>query len=397
MNQGSTIFSQVISFLPLRQFRRYVRKYKGDYWVQSFSCWDQFLCLAFAQLTYRKSLRDIESCLRAVGVKLYHLGIRGRVSRSTLADANDTRDWRIFEEFGKGVIALGLKVLPDDEILQDVKNTVYALDSTVVEVCLSLFPWAYFTPRESKGGVKVHTLLDVKRNIPVFIDITERKVHDTIVLDRLILEPGAFYIIDRGYLHWNSLYRITRSGAFFVSRAKTTTALKRLRSYKVDKATGVRSDQLVRTAALNKLHRRRYPARLRRISFYDKENYRKLVFLTNNFELPAHTIAQLYKCRWQIELFFKWIKQHLQIQRFYGNSKNAIKIQIWVAVTVYVLVAIVRKRLDLKHSLYSVLQVLSVTLLEKKPILHAFCDLAHTSGDAASPNQLNLLLESSGQ
>lgn len=397
MNKGKTIFSQLMSFLPQRHFQRCVLRYDGDKNVRTFSCWDQFLCMSFAQLTYRESLRDIETCLRAAGVKLYHIGIKGRVSRNTLSYANSARDWRIFADFGHVVIGHARKLLRGDDFALELDNSVYALDSTVIELCLTLFPWTYFTRRESKGGVKVHALLDVKRNIPVFIDITERKVADAFILDTLTLERDAVYVMDRGYLHWARLYQITRAGAFFVTRAKHNTALQRIYSRRVDKSAGVRSDQIVRTCALNPLHRRRYPAKLRRIAFFDAETNAKLVFLTNNFELSAETIAHLYKRRWQVELFFKWIKQHLRIKAFYGTSMNAVKTQIWIAITTFVLVAIVKKRLCLPQSPYTMLQVFSVMLFEKKPILQAFSEESYTASNAVASKQLLLLLDSVGQ
>lgn len=386
-----------MKFLPHRDFRRCVERYGGNKNVRTFSCWDQFLCLSFAQLTYRESLRDIETCLRAAGIKLYHLGIHGKVSRNTLAHANNTRDWRIFADFGRIVIEDAERLLHGEDFALELENAVYALDATVIEVCLSLFPWTFVTEREAKGGLKVHTLLDLKRNIPVFIDITERKIAEALVLDKVTIEPGAFYIMDRGYLHWKRLYRITCSGAYFVVRAKKNTALKRLYSRAVDRASGIRSDQIVRTFALNPVHRRRYPARLRRVSFFDHEKKKKLVFLTNNFDLPARTIADLYKSRWQIELFFKWIKQHLRIKAFYGTSKNAVKTQIWIAISTYVLVAIAKTRLRLPQSLYTILQVLSVMLFEKKPILQAFSDESYKAPSATETNQLDLFHDPVGQ
>lgn len=390
MNKGSTIFSQLIKLLPQREFRRCVERYQGDKYIRTFSCWDQFLCMAFAQLTYRESLRDIEACLRAVGVKLYHLGIRGKVSRTTLARANENRDWRIFSDFGQVVMRQACEILADDDFGIDIKNAVYALDSTVIETSLSLFPWTFWSERESKGGLKMHTLLDVRRNIPVFIDITERKVSDPQSMDKLSIESGAFYVMDRAYIDWKRLYRINTSAAFFVLRTKKNTALKRMYSNQVDKSVGVQSDQIVRTSAKNKAYRIKYPDHLRRISFKDTNLDKKLIFLTNNFDLPAITIAELYKSRWQIELFFKWIKQNLRIKKFYGNSKNAVKTQIWIAITTYLLVAVAKKQLLLPHSHYTILQVLSVTLLEKKPIFRAFKEQSYNFNRDDTSNQLDL-------
>jgi hypothetical protein len=361
MNTGTLIFSQLMSLLPKRDFRRFVELYSGDKNIRTFSCWDQFLCMAFAQLTYRESLRDIEATLRAVDVKLYHLGIRGRISRTTLADANESRDWRIFADFGQLVIKQAQQELVDDDFGIDLHNAVYALDSTVIETCLSLFPWSFWAKREAKGGIKAHTLLDLKRNIPIFIDITERKVADLNALDKIPIESGAFYIMDRAYIDFKRLGSMNEAGAFFVIRPKGNTALIRMYSHTIDKSTGVQSDQTVRRP---KRSRGKYYKHLRRITFYDHETDKRFTFLTNNFQLPAATIAALYKSRWQIELFFKWIKQNLRIKKFYGNSSNAVKIQIWVAVTVYLLVAIAKKRFSLPHSHYTILQVLSVTLFE---------------------------------
>lgn len=391
MNRGKTIFAQLFEFLPTREFRRCVEKYNGNYRSRTFSCWDQFLCMAFAQLTYRESLRDIEACLRGIGVKLYHLGIRGKVSRSTLADANDSRDCRIFSDFAKIVIDEAQHIIPREDFTIELENAVYAFDSTTIELCLALFPWSFFSEHESKGGIKAHTLYDIKTSIPVFVEITERNVHDVLALDWIVFEPNAFYIIDRAYLDWERLYKINRSGAFFVIRPKSNTALKRLYSRPVDKTTGVRSDQIVRTSARNPKYRRKYPSRLRRITFFDHDTRKKLTFLTNNFDLPANTIAALYKSRWEIEIFFKWLKQHLRIENFYGYSMNAIKIQIWVAITTYVLVAIVKHRLGIPHSLYTILQVLSVVVFEKMPILEAFSPKNCKSNIENSENSLKQL------
>ena len=345
--------------------------------------------MAFAQLTYRESLRDIEACLRAMEVKLYHLGIRGRVSRSTLANANETRSWKIFADFAQLLITEARELYFGDPFDLELENTAYALDATVIDLCLSLFPWANYDCR-SKGGIKVHTLLDLRGNIPVFVAITKRKVYELAVLDSMTLEPGAFYIMDRGYFDWKRLYRITTSKAYFVIRPKKDVSLRRLYSKSVDTTSGVRSDQIVISRG-SPGHKLRYPEKLRRVRYFDEETKRYFVFLTNNFELPASTIAALYKKRWYIELFFKWLKQHLRIKAFYGTSENAMKTQIWIAITTYLLVAIAKKRFKLRHSLYSILQVLSITLFEKKPILQAFRE--HSSHTPAQPmdNQLVLL------
>jgi Transposase DDE domain/Domain of unknown function (DUF4372) len=367
VNQGRTVFSQLLSFLPDREFRRCVARYGGDARPRGFSCWDQYLSMAFAQLTYREGLRDIEACLRSLGGKLYHMGFHSRVARSTLADANDTHDWRIYADFAQVLIRVARPLYASDPIGLDLDHSLYALDSTTIDLCLSLFPWARF--RKNKGAVKVHTLLDLHGNIPTFISITDGKVHDVNVLDEILPEPGAFYVMDRGYLDFERLYGFTASGAFFVLRTKSNVILQRRYSRAVDKATGVRSDHTVILTAISSAQV--YPDALRRVSYLDVETRQRFKFLTNNFVLPALTIAQIYKARWQVELFFKWIKQHLRIKAFYGTSENAVKTQIWIAVSVYVLVAIVRKRLGLHASLYQILQILSVTLFEKTPILQA--------------------------
>jgi hypothetical protein len=365
VNQGRTVFSQLLSFLPDREFRRCVARYGGDARPRGFSCWDQYLSMAFAQLTYREGLRDIEACLRSLGGKLYHMGFHSRVARSTLADANDTHDWRIYADFAQVLIRVARPLYASDPIGVDLDHSLYALDSTTIDLCLSLFPWARF--RKNKAAVKMHTLLDLHGNIPTFISITDGKVHDVNILDEILPEPGAFYVMDRGYLDFERLYGFTASGAFFVLRTKSNVILQRRYSRAVDKATGVRSDHTVILTAINSAQV--YPDALRRVSYLDVETRQRFKFLTNNFVLPALTVAQIYKARWQVELFFKWIKQHLRIKAFYGTSENAVKTQIWIAVSVYVLVAIVRKRLGLHASLYQILQILSVTLFEKTPIL----------------------------
>jgi hypothetical protein len=386
MNSGKTIFAQLMDFLPAYEFRKCVERYQGHYKVQSFSCWDQFLSLAFAQLTYRESLRDIETCLRAAGSKLYHLGFRSPVARNTLANANAVRDWRIYADFAQVLIAEARRLYAAEDFGLELKQTVYALDSTTIDLCLALFPWAKF--RKRKGAVKLHTLLDLRGSIPTVIWITTGKVHDVNVLDELFIEAGAIYVMDRGYVDFARLHRIQRQSAFFVTRAKKNFNFRRLYSAQVDKATGLLFDQ---TIVLNGFYSARdYPDKLRRVGFLDTERNKRLVFLTNNFILPALTIAQLYKCRWKVELFFKWIKQHLRIKVFYGDSENAVKSQIWIAISAYVLVAIVKKRLSLKPSLYTILQILSVTLFEKTPILQALSATACTTQDHDFSNQLNL-------
>ena len=367
MNQGRTVFSQLISFLPDREFRRCVERYHGDLRLRDFTCWNQYLAMAFAQLTYRESLRDIEACLGSLQGKLYHLGFRGKVARSTLSDANESRDWRIFADFAQRLITTARRLYASDPMGVDLDQSLYALDSTTIDLCLSLFPWAKF--RTHKAAVKMHTLLDLRGNIPTFIRITDGKVHDVNILDEIMPEAGAFYVMDRGYIDFERLFALTLSSAFFVVRTKSNVLLQRRYSHPVDKSTGVRSDQTVVLTSFGSASA--YPDTLRRVSYFDAETGKRLKFLTNNFALPAHTIAQIYKQRWQVELFFKWIKQHLRIKAFYGTSENAVKTQIWIAVSVYVLVAIMRKRLGLEASLYQILHILSLTLFEKTPILQA--------------------------
>jgi transposase len=367
MNQGRTVFSQLIAFLPDREFRRCVARYGGDARLRGFSCWDQYLSMAFAQLTYRESLRDIEACLGALGAKLYHMGFQGKVARSTLADANESRDWRIFADFAHVLIRIARPLCAADPIGVDLDQSLYALDSTTIDLCLSLFPWAKF--RKHKAAIKMHTLLDLRGNIPTFIRVTDGKAHDVNMLDEIFPETGAFYVMDRGYIDFERLFVFTLASAFFVIRTKENVLLQRRYSHPVDKSTGIRSDHTVILTTIGSA--RAYSDALRRISYFDAETNQRLKFLTNNFTVPALMIAQIYKCRWQIELFFKWIKQHLRIKAFYGTSENAVKIQIWIAVSVYVLVAIVRKHLGLEASLYQILQILSVTLFEKTPILRA--------------------------
>jgi Domain of unknown function (DUF4372)/Transposase DDE domain len=386
MNRGRTMFAQVMDFLPLAEFRRCVERYRGDYKVQSFSCWDQFLCLAFAQLTGRESLRDIEACLRSQRAKLYHMGFRGRISRNTLAHANETRDWHIFADFARVLIAQARALYRDEPFAVELDETVYALDSTTIDLCLAMFPWAQF--RRRKSAIKMHTLLDLRGSIPTNVYVTSGAVHDVRILDQLLPEAGAFYLLDRGYLDFARLYVLKQSCAFFITRAKHNTQFWRRDWRPVRRSSGVRSDQTIqltgpRTAQL-------YPDPLRRIHYFDAEKDLRLIFLTNNFQLPALTIADLYRARWSVELFFRWIKQHLHIQSFFGTSENAVKTQIWVAVAVYVLVAIVKKQSQLDLSLYKILQILSITLFEKTPLLSGFSQVADSFEDADPRTQLNL-------
>jgi hypothetical protein len=386
MNVGRTVFSQLIEFLPHQEFQKCVARYAGDRYLKTFSCWDQYLAMAFAQLTYRESLRDIEACLRSVGGKLYHMGFRGKVARSTLADANDSRDWRIYADFAQVLIAIVRPLYAHDAIAVDLDQSLYALDSTTIDLCLSLFPWAKF--RKHKAAVKMHTLLDLHGNIPTFIRITDGKVHDVNILDEIMPEAGAFYVMDRAYIDCERLFVFTLSAAFFVVRTKANMKLQRRYSHPVDRSTGVRSDQTVILTSWESASA--YPDALRRVRYFDVETKKRLTFLTNNFTLPALTIAEIYKSRWQVELFFKWIKQHLRIKAFYGTSENAVKTQIWIAASVYVLVAIARKRLGLDASLYQILQILSLTLFEKTPILQALQTFEWDADSVTNSNQLIL-------
>ena len=367
MNEGKSIFSQLIDFLPDREFRRFVSRYGGDRYVKKLSCWQQFLAMAFAQLTYRESLRDIEACLGAVGPKLYHMGLGASVARSTLADANEHRDWRIFADFAHVLIHTAIKLYADDSIGVAEVRDLYALDSTTIDLCLALFPWAKF--RKHKAAVKMHTLLDLRGSIPTFIRVTDGKLHDVNILDEVAIEAGAFYVMDRGYIDFQRLYRFTLSSAFFVVRTKANVLLQRRYSHPVDKTTGLRSDHTVILTSMGSASV--YPDPLRRVTNCDPQTGKRLKFLTNNFTLPPLVIAEIYKKRWAVELFFRWIKMHLRIKAFYGTSQNAVKTQIWIAVSIYVLVAIVRKRLGIEASLYQLLQIFSVTLFEKTPILQA--------------------------
>ena len=386
MHQGQIVFSQLMEFLPQHTFRKCVNRYQGNYRMRSFSCYDQFLCMAFAQLTFRESLRDIECCLGALEEKLYHAGFRGQVSRSTLADANENRDWRIYADFAQLLIHQARTLYLKEDFGVQLNETVYALDSSTIDLCLSLFPWARF--RKTKAGIKLHTLLDLRGSIPSFIAITEAKLHDVNILDALVPEPGSIYVMDRGYLDFERLYAFHQAPAFFVIRSKSNTDLRRLYSNPVDKESGVRCDQIVVLGGF--YTNQSYPERLRRIKFYDAKRDKRLTFLTNQFTLPATTIADLYRCRWQVETFFKWIKQHLRIKAFYGTSENAVKTQIWIAVAVYVLVAIVKKRMQIGLSLYTILQILSLTLFEKTPLYQAFAQNAYKNKIATIDNQLKL-------
>ena len=386
MNKGQTIFSQVMDFVPSHEFKKCVERYRGSYKVQNFSCWDHFLCMAFAQLTYRESLRDIESCLNAHRSKLFNLGFRSNITRSTLSYANNTRDWRIYADFASVLISITKDLYADETFGVEISNTVYALDSTTIDLCLSLFPWAAF--RKNKGAVKVHTLLDLRGNIPSILAISNGNMQDVNVLDLLVAEPGAFYLIDRGYIDFARLHTLKESCSYFITRSKSNMHFDRISSQAVDKNLGVMCDQIIRLAGF--YTSQEYPDRLRRIKYYDTETDKTLVFITNNFLLPSVTIAQLYKCRWQVELFFKWIKQHLRIKSFYGTSMNAVKTQIWIALSIYLIVAIIKKQLKLEASLYTILQILSVSLFEKVPILQALSNIEPENEAPQIPNQLNL-------
>ena len=386
MNTGKTLFAQLMDFLPWTTFARYVTRYGGDRYVKTLTCAEQYRAMAFAQLTYRESLRDIETCLGAQQAKLYHMGLREPVRRSTLADANETRDWRIYAEFAQRLIAQARKLYLSEDLGLELSNTVYALDSTTIDLCLSVFPWAHF--RSTKAAVKMHTLLDLRGSIPTFIHVSDGKLHDVHALDLLIPEAGAIYVMDRAYVDFERLHALHQAGAFFVTRAKSNLVAHRVYSAPVDRTTGLICDQ---TIALDGFYSRQgFPGHLRRIRFKDPKTAKTLIFLTNQMSFPAATICALYKSRWQVELFFKWIKQHLRIKRFFGTSENAVKTQIWIAVSVYVLVAIVKKRLNLDASLYSLLQILSVTLFEKMPLLQALPHDDHASTQPDSRNQLNL-------
>ncbi len=386
LDTKKTIFSQIMQFLPEYEFNKCVKKYNGNYKVKSFTCRSQFYTMAFAQLTYRESLRDIETCLRAIGSKLYYMGIRGNISRNNLSNANLQRDWRIYGDFASILIQKARELYCNNDYGVQLKDMVYALDSTTIDLCLNLFPWAQF--RKNKAAVKMHTLLDLRGNIPSAIWITSGRVHDVNVLDLLSVEPGAYYVMDRGYLDFSRLFSINQSKAFFITRTKKNTKLRRLYSQPVDKLSGIIYDQTV--VFTGYYASEDYPDKLRKIRYFDKETKKHLTFITNNFTLPPLVICDLFKCRWQIELFFKWIKQHLRIKSFYGTSINAVKSQIWIAVSIYVLIAIIKKKLKIELSLYTILQILSVTLFEKGPILKVLSDNKYTFDKEQNCNQLNL-------
>jgi hypothetical protein len=386
MNIGKTVFAQIMDQLPMNEFHRCVERYHGSYKVQSFSCWDQFLCMAFAQLTFRESLRDIITCLMTQQSKLYHMGFRGNISRSTLSYANTTRDWRIYADFACALINVAHELYRDDPFDIELANTVYAFDSTTIDLSLSLFPWATF--RKHKAAIKLHTLLNLRGNIPSFLSISRGNVHDVNILDELILEPGSLYVLDKGYVDFSRLYVFTQVCAFFVTRAKSNLRFRRVYSYPCNKASGTRCDQAISLTGF--YSSQEYPERMRRIKYYDADTDRTFIFLTNNFLLPPETIALLYKSRWQIELFFKWIKQHLRIKSFYGTSINAVRTQIWIAVSIYVLVAIIKKRLKLEASLYTILQILSISIFEKVPLYQALTVSSLQTLEEHPHNQLNL-------
>ena len=393
MYASKLVFSQVIDHLPIHTFRRCVVRYQGNRYVKSFSCLDQYLCMAFAQLTYRESLRALAACLRAQKDKLYHMGIRGGVSKSTLADANEARDWRIYADFAQSLIGIARPLYADEELGLDLDNTVYALDASTIDLCLSVFPWALF--RSTKSAVKLHTLLDLRGNIPTFIHISDGKLHDVNVLDLLLPEPGAFYIMDRGYVDFKRLFSLNLAGAFFVIRAKSNTQYKRRYSHPIDKSGGVHCDQTIVLTGVNAATD--YPQPLRRIKYHDAQTGKTFNFLTNNFAVPAQTVADLYRYRWQVELFFKWIKQHLRIKSFFGTSENAVKTQIWIAISVYVLVAILKKRLDFKADLYTIFQVLSLTLFEKTLLKQLLSENDSIMQDVGRYKQLSLFDNLTGQ
>ena len=386
MNSGKTVFSQLMDFIPRYEFQKCVERYRGAYKVKTFSCWDQYLCMAFAQLTYRESLRDIQACLRSAQIKLYHMGIRGKVSRNTLANANMRRDWRIYADFAQVLIQKARKLYAGEELAVQLDQTVYALDSTTIDLCLKLFPWAKF--RKHKAAVKMHTLFDIRASVPTLAIITHGKVHDVNILDDMIFEPGGIYVVDRGYLDFVRLHRIHQASAFFVTRAKKNFRFNRILSHPVDKTSGVLCDQTIHLQSF--YSRAGYPGRLRRIRYRDPENNRLLIFLTNNSTLPPLIIATLYRYRWRVELFFKWIKQHLRIKAFYGTTENAVKTQIWIAISVYVLIVIVKKQLKLERNLYTILQILSVNVFQKTPILQTLSDVECKNEACDNYKQLTL-------
>jgi hypothetical protein len=382
-----TVFSQLLDFLPRHEFNKCVRRYQGNYRMRDFSCLDQFLCLVFAQLTGRESLRDIETCLRAMQPKLYHCGFRGHIARSTLADANETRDWHIYADFARVLIRRARKLYAADDFGVELAQTVYALDTTTIELCLALFPWARY--QRQKGAIRLHTQLDLRGNIPCLVHVTDGKAYDTVILDQLLLEPGSFYIMDRAFVDFARLAKVTENLAYFVVRARKNLVYCRRTHRPVDRSTGLRSDQTVMLAIGHS--RRLYPQPLRYVSYHDNERDRRLVFLSNNFQLPALLITQLYKCRWQIELFFKWIKQHLRIKAFYGTSSNAVKTQVWIAISSYVLVSLIRKELGIDRNLNEILQILSTAIFEQVPLYQLLTENRSQYQDGESPNQLKLL------
>jgi hypothetical protein len=386
MNTGKLVFSQVIDHLPLYTFQRCVKRYQGNHKIKTFTCMDQYLCMAFAQITFRESLRDIEVCLRAQKKKLYHMGIRGLVSRNTLANANKVRNWKIYADFAQKLISIARGLYIDDDFNLELENTAYALDASTIDLCLSVFPWAQF--RKTKAAIKLHTLLDLRGNIPTFIHITDGKVHDVNVLDILVTEPGSFYVMDRGYLDFARLYAMNLNNAYFVIRAKSNTKFRRLYSHPVDKDSGLICDQTIRLSGF--YTSKDYPEKLRRIKYFDSETGKTFVFLTNNKSLSALTVTELYRYRWQVELFFKWIKQNLRIKAFYGTSENAVMAQIWIAVSVYVTVAIIKKRMNLDISLYTMLQILSITVFNKTPLLQLFTNTSYENKITTNDNQLKL-------
>jgi len=386
MNSGKYVFAQLMSFLPVKEFHKCVDRYSGSRKVKSFSCMDQFLCMAFAQLTHRRSLRDLQESLRSQQSKLYHLGFRSVISRNTLANANGIRDWRIYSDFAQILIGKARKLYADEDLGLDLQNTVYALDSTTIDLCLNSFFWASY--RKTKAAIKLHTLLDLRGSIPVFINISEGRLHDVNILDEIIMEPGSFYVMDRGYLDYARLFNIDQSSAFFVIRSKSNTVFKRLYSDQVDKEEGLMCDQI--GVLKNKKTYNDYPQKIRRIKFFDKKTQKTYVYLTNHLKLPALSIAKLYKSRWEVELFFKWIKQHLRIQKFYGRSPNAVKTQIWTAISTYLLIAIIKKELNITQSLYTFLQVLGINLFSKTPINQLFPEARLQKLKPQNPNQLFL-------
>jgi hypothetical protein len=393
MYTGKLVFSQVMDFMPLHTFRRCVTRYQGDYKVKKFSCLDQYLCMAFAQITYRESLRDIEICLRAQEQKLYHMGIRSKVSRSTIADANEQRNWQIYADLAYSLINTARKLYSDESFAFELDQTAYALDATTIDLCLSMFPWANF--RKNKGAVKLHTLLDLRCSIPTFIHISDGKLHEVKTLDIVPFEPGSFYVMDRGYLDYSRLYNLSQSSAFFLIRAKSNLQCRRIYSHPVDRSTGLIYDQTIMLTGF--YQGKDYPAQLRRVKYHDAETDLTIILMTNNFNLPALTLTELYRSRWQVELFFKWIKQHLRIKSFYGTSENAVKTQIWIAISVYVMVAILKKQLRLPYSLYTILQVLSVSVFERTPLYQLFTRTNYKAENLMSCNQLNLFDETTGQ